>query len=149
MIGAFLAAMMLLVAGCGGESHAPELRPLLEADDVVIDGGNSYYRDDITRAKDLKRDGIHYVDVGTSGGVWGLDRAAFAKSPGLDDFSGRVSDSGEGRWTVLAAVDEGVPASVIAASLYERFESRDMGAFTGKILSAMRSEFGGHAEKKA
>jgi len=259
-----------------------ELRPLLEADDVVIDGGNSYYRDDITRAADLKRDGIHYVDVGTSGGVWGLDRgyclmiggddaaverlnpifltiapgrgiaeptpglqpggtaeqgflhcgpngaghfvkmvhngveygmmaaiaeglsiikhadvglheaqfdaettplrnpeayqyqidvgevaevwrrgsvvsswlvdltaAAFAKSPDLDKFSGRVSDSGEGRWTVLAAVDEGVPASVIAASLYERFESRDMGSFTGKILSAMRSEFGGHAEKKA
>ena len=259
-----------------------ELRPLLEADDVVIDGGNSYYRDDITRAKDLKADGIHYVDVGTSGGVWGLDRgyclmiggddeaverlnpifltiapgrgtaeptpglkqggtaeqgflhcgpngaghfvkmvhngveygmmaaiaeglsiikhadvglhqaqfdaettplrnpeayqyqidvsdvaevwrrgsvvsswlvdltaAAFAKSPDLESFSGRVSDSGEGRWTVLAAVDEGVPASVIAASLYERFESRDMGAFTGKILSAMRSEFGGHAEKKA
>jgi 6-phosphogluconate dehydrogenase len=259
-----------------------ELRPLLEPDDIVIDGGNSYYRDDITRAKDLKRDGIHYIDCGTSGGVWGLDRgyclmiggedgpvkrlnpifltiapgkgtaeptpglapggtaeqgylhcgpngaghfvkmvhngieygmmaaiaeglsiikhadvgkhqdeidaetaplrdpedyqytidvgnvaevwrrgsvisswlidltaAAFAKSPDLDDFSGRVSDSGEGRWTVLAAVDEGVPASVIAASLYERFESRDNGAFTGKILSAMRSEFGGHAEKKA
>jgi 6-phosphogluconate dehydrogenase len=259
-----------------------ELRPLLEADDIVIDGGNSYYRDDITRAADLKRNGIHYVDCGTSGGVWGLDRgyclmiggddaavrrlnplfktiapgvgpveatpgrtrggtaeqgylhcgpagaghfvkmvhngveygmmaaiaeglsiikqadaglhqaeidaettplrnpeayqytidvgevaevwrrgsvvsswlvdltaAAFAKSPDLTDFSGRVSDSGEGRWTVLAAVDTGVPASVIAASLYERFESRDMGAFTGKILSAMRSEFGGHAEKKA
>jgi 6-phosphogluconate dehydrogenase len=259
-----------------------QLKPLLAADDVVIDGGNSYYRDDITRAKDLKAYGVHYVDVGTSGGVWGLDRgyclmiggedavverlnpifltiapgkgiaeptprlkaggtaeqgylhcgpngaghfvkmvhngveygmmaaiaeglsiiknadvglhqdevdaettplrdpwayqyqidvadvaevwrrgsvvsswlvdltaAAFAKSPGLEDFSGRVSDSGEGRWTVLAAVDEGVPASVIAASLYERFESRDMGAFTGKILSAMRSEFGGHAEKKA
>ena len=264
------------------ESTLADLRPLLDADDVVIDGGNSYYRDDITRAKDLKRDGIHYVDCGTSGGVWGLDRgyclmiggedevvqrlnpifltiapgkgtaeptpglppggtaeqgylhcgpngaghfvkmvhngveygmmaaiaeglsiikhadaglhqdevdaettplrdpwayeytidvgdvaevwrrgsvvsswlvdltaAAFAKSPDLDDFSGRVSDSGEGRWTVLAGVDEGVPASVIAASLYERFESRDNGAFTGKILSAMRSEFGGHAEKKA
>jgi len=259
-----------------------ELRPLLQADDVVIDGGNSYYRDDISRAADLKKDGIHYVDCGTSGGVWGLERgyclmiggedeavdrlnpiwltiapgrgsaeptpglqpggtaeqgflhcgpngaghfvkmvhngveygmmaaiaeglsiikhadvglhqaqfdaettplrdpwayqynidvgevaevwrrgsvvsswlvdltaAAFAKSPDLEHFSGRVSDSGEGRWTVLAAVDEGVPASVIAASLYERFESRDMGAFTGKILSAMRSEFGGHAEKKA
>jgi 6-phosphogluconate dehydrogenase len=259
-----------------------QLRPLLDADDIIIDGGNSYYRDDITRAADLKRDGIHYVDCGTSGGVWGLDRgyclmiggedeavqrlhpifltiapgkgtaeptpglapggtaeqgylhcgpngaghfvkmvhngieygmmaaiaeglsiiksadigkhqeeidaetaplrdpefyqytidvgdvaevwrrgsvisswlvdltaAAFAKSPDLDDFSGRVSDSGEGRWTVLAAVDEGVPASVIAASLYERFESRDNGAFTGKILSAMRSEFGGHMEKKA
>jgi 6-phosphogluconate dehydrogenase len=264
------------------EQTLTQLRPLLQHDDVIIDGGNSYYRDDIVRAKELKAYGIHYVDCGTSGGVWGLDRgyclmiggedavverlnpifltiapgkgmaeptpglrpggtaeqgylhcgpngaghfvkmvhngveygmmaaiaeglsiikhadvglhqdeidaettplrdpwayeytidpgevaevwrrgsvvsswlvdltaAAFAKSPDLSDFSGRVSDSGEGRWTVLAAVDEGVPASVIAASLYERFESRDLGAFTGKILSAMRSEFGGHAEKKA
>jgi 6-phosphogluconate dehydrogenase len=259
-----------------------QLVPLLDRDDVVIDGGNSYYRDDITRSKDLKAKGLHYVDVGTSGGVWGLDRgyclmiggdddavarlnpvfrtiapglgtveptpgrqpadspasegylhcgpsgaghfvkmvhngveygmmaaiaeglsvikhadvglhqdeidaetaplrdpedyqyeinvsdvaevwrrgsvvsswlvdliaAALAKSPDLDDFSGHVSDSGEGRWTVLAAVEEGVPASVISASLYERFESRDNGQFTAKILSAMRSEFGGHAEKK-
>ena len=258
-----------------------QLVPILDAEDAVIDGGNSYYRDDLTRSKALKTNGIYFVDCGTSGGVWGLDRgyclmiggeeepvrrldpifktiapgsgsaeptpgrttagtaeqgylhcgpsgaghfvkmvhngveygmmaaiaeglsiikhadaglhqeeidaetaplrvpeayqyqidvgevaevwrrgsvvsswlvdltaAAFAKSPDLDKFSGRVSDSGEGRWTVLAAVDEGVPASVIAASLYERFESRDNGAFTGKILSAMRSEFGGHAEKK-
>ena len=258
-----------------------QLVPLLGADDVVIDGGNSYYRDDITRAKALRPTGIHYMDVGTSGGVWGLDRgyclmiggghaaferlepvfatiapgagsvdrtpglkpggtaeqgylhcgpngaghfvkmvhngveygmmaaiaeglsiikhadaglhqdqidaettplrtpeayqyeisvgdvaevwrrgsvvsswlvdlaaAAFAKSPDLDTFSGHVSDSGEGRWTVLAAVDEGVPASVISASLYERFESRDNGAFAAKILSALRSEFGGHAEKR-
>jgi len=258
-----------------------ELVPLLEADDIVIDGGNSYYRDDITRATALRPLGIHYVDVGTSGGVWGLERgyclmiggddvaftrlqplfltiapgegsveatpgrapgstasqgylhcgpsgaghfvkmvhngieygmmaaiaeglsvikhadvglhqqdfdaettplrdpeayqydinvadvaevwrrgsvvsswlvdltsAAFAKSPDLSDFSGHVSDSGEGRWTVLAGVEEGVPVSVISASLYQRFESRDNGAFTGKILSAMRSEFGGHAEKK-
>jgi 6-phosphogluconate dehydrogenase len=275
-------AIWIMVPAGIVEKTLDELRPLLEAGDIIIDGGNSYYRDDITRAKDLKSAGIHYLDVGTSGGVWGLDRgyclmiggedepvqhlnplfltiapgkgsaeptpglapggtaeqgflhcgpngaghfvkmvhngieygmmaaiaeglsiiksadiglhqdeidaetaplrdpwayqydidtgqvaevwrrgsvigswlidltaAAFAKSPDLDDFSGRVSDSGEGRWTVLAAVDEGVPASVIAASLYERFESRDMGAFTGKILSAMRSEFGGHAEKKA
>jgi 6-phosphogluconate dehydrogenase len=259
-----------------------QLVPLLDADDIVIDGGNSYYRDDITRSKALKPNGIHYIDCGTSGGVWGLERgyclmiggeegpvrrlnplfltiapgkgsaeptpgrppggtaeqgylhcgpsgaghfvkmvhngveygmmaaiaeglsiikhadaglhqqeidaetaplrtpeayqyqidvgdvaevwrrgsvvgswlvdltaAAFAKSPDLGKFSGHVSDSGEGRWTVLAAVDTGVPASVIAASLYERFESRDNGAFTGKILSAMRSEFGGHAEKKS
>ncbi|HMD92897.1 MAG TPA: decarboxylating 6-phosphogluconate dehydrogenase [Trebonia sp.] len=258
-----------------------ELVPLLDADDVIIDGGNSYYRDDITRSKALRQNGLHYLDVGTSGGVWGLDRgyclmiggdmgavqrldpifktiapgvgtveptpgrapgstasqgylhcgpsgaghfvkmvhngveygmmaaiaeglsvikhadaglhqneidaettplrnpeayqyeinvadvaevwrrgsvvsswlvdliaAALAKSPDLDDFSGHVSDSGEGRWTVLAAVDEGVPASVISASLYERFESRDNGAFTAKVLSAMRSEFGGHMEKK-
>ena len=73
---------------------------------------------------------------------------AFARPPGIDGFTGRVSDSGEGRWTVLAAVDEGVPAPVITASLYERFESRGLGEFTAKILSAMRSEFGGHAEKK-
>jgi len=275
-------AMWIMVPAGVVESTLEQLRPLLEADDIVIDGGNSYYRDDLTRAADLKRDGIHYIDVGTSGGVWGLERgyclmiggedepvrrlnpifltiapgrgmaeptpgltmggtaeqgylhcgpngaghfvkmvhngieygmmaaiaeglsiikhadaglhqdeidaettplrnpeayqytidpsevaevwrrgsvisswlmdltaAAFAKAHALSDFSGRVSDSGEGRWTVLAAVDEGVPASVIAASLYERFESRDLGAFTGKILSAMRSEFGGHAEKKA
>jgi 6-phosphogluconate dehydrogenase len=272
-------AIWIMVPAGIVEKTLEELRPLLEAGDIIIDGGNSYYRDDITRAKDLKADGIHYVDCGTSGGVWGLDRgyclmiggedepverlfltiapgkgsaeptpglapggtaeqgflhcgpngaghfvkmvhngieygmmaaiaeglsiiksadiglhqdeidaetaplrdpwayqydidtgqvaevwrrgsvigswlidltaAAFAKSPNLDDFSGRVSDSGEGRWTVLAAVDEGVPASVIASALGERFESRDMGAFSGKILSAMRSEFGGHAEKKA
>jgi 6-phosphogluconate dehydrogenase len=275
-------AIWIMVPAGIVEQTLTQLRPLLSAGDIIIDGGNSYYRDDITRAHDLKPFGIHYVDVGTSGGVWGLDRgyclmiggedeavqrlspifltiapgkgtaeptpgltpggtaeqgylhcgpngaghfvkmvhngieygmmaaiaeglsiikqadiglhqgeidaettplrdpwayqynidvgdvaevwrrgsvisswlvdltaAAFAKSPDLDDFSGRVSDSGEGRWTVLAAVDEGVPASVIAASLYERFESRDNGAFTGKILSAMRSEFGGHAEKKA
>ena len=252
-------AIWIMVPAGVVEQTLGQLRPLLEADDIVIDGGNSYYRDDITRAKDLKRDGIHFVDVGTSGGVWGLERgyclmiggedepvrrldpifktiapgegsaeptpggpggtaeqgylhcgpngaghfvkmvhngieygmmaaiaeglsiikhaddglhqeeidaetaplrdpwayqytidvgevaevwrrgsvvsswlidltaAAFAKSPDLADFSGRVSDSGEGRWTVLAAVDEGVPASVIAASLYERFESRDNG----------------------
>jgi 6-phosphogluconate dehydrogenase len=259
-----------------------QLVPLLEPGDAVIDGGNSYYRDDITRAKQLAPRGIHYVDCGTSGGVWGLDRGyclmiggetgvvrrldpifktlapgegsaeptpgrtrqggtapqgylhcgpngaghfvkmvhngveygmmasiaeglsiikhanagkdtqvadaettplrdpeayqydidvgevaevwrrgsvvgswlvdliadAFARSPGLDDFAGRVSDSGEGRWTVLAAVEEGVPAPVITASLFERFESRGLGEFTAKILSAMRSEFGGHAEKR-
>jgi 6-phosphogluconate dehydrogenase len=275
-------AIWIMVPAGIVEQTLTQLRPLLAADDIIIDGGNSYYRDDITRATELKPFGIHYIDVGTSGGVWGLDRgyclmiggedepvarlnplfltiapgkgtaeptpglkaggtaeqgflhcgpngaghfvkmvhngieygmmaaiaeglsiikqadiglhqgeidaettplrdpwayqydidtgavaevwrrgsvisswlvdltaAAFAKSPELDDFSGRVSDSGEGRWTVLAAVDEGVPASVIAASLYERFESRDNGAFTGKILSAMRSEFGGHNEKKA
>jgi 6-phosphogluconate dehydrogenase len=260
-----------------------QLVPLLAADDTVIDGGNSYYRDDITRSKSLAGPGIHYLDVGTSGGVFGLDRgfclmiggdteavqrldpifktiapgsgtaeptpgldpasttavhgylhcgpsgaghfvkmvhngieygmmaaiaeglsiikhsdigfathaehdaettplrdpeyyqyhmnvaeiaevwrrgsvvsswlvdltaAAFAKSPELSEFSGHVSDSGEGRWTVLAAVDEGVPAPVITASLYERFESRGLGSFADQILSAMRSEFGGHAEKK-
>ncbi|MER5536678.1 phosphogluconate dehydrogenase (NAD(+)-dependent, decarboxylating) [Streptomyces mirabilis] len=264
------------------DSILDQLEPLLEPGDILIDGGNSYYRDDITRAKRLAGKSLHYVDCGTSGGVWGLERGyclmiggedevvahldpifktiapgegsaeptpsrtrtdgtaplgylhcgpngaghfvkmvhngveygmmaaiaeglsiiksadagksrqevdaettplrdawayqydidvgevaevwrrgsvvgswlvdliadAFAGSPSLDGFAGRVSDSGEGRWTVLAAVDEGVPAPVITTSLYERFESREAGEFTDKILSAMRSEFGGHAEKK-
>ena len=83
-------------------------------------------------------------------GSWLMDLTAdaLARSPQLDDFEGRVSDSGEGRWTVLAAVDEGVPAPVITAALIERFESRGLGEFTDKVLSAMRSEFGGHAEQK-
>ncbi len=275
-------ALWLMLPAAIVQSTLDQLIPLLEADDAVIDGGNSYYRDDITRAKQLAGHQLHYLDCGTSGGVWGLDRGyclmiggetdvvqrldplfktiapgkgsaeptpgrtrtdgtapdgylhcgpngaghfvkmvhngieygmmasiaeglsiikhanagkgtqeedaettplrdpwayqydidvgevaevwrrgsvvgswlmdltadAFARSPDLDDFAGRVSDSGEGRWTVLAAVDEGVPASVITASLYERFESRGLGEFADKILSAMRSEFGGHAEKK-
>ena len=76
-----------------------------------------------------------------------LTANALAKSPELADFAGHVSDSGEGRWTVMAAVEEGVPAPVITASLFQRFESRGLGEFTGRLLSAMRSQFGGHAEK--
>jgi 6-phosphogluconate dehydrogenase len=78
-----------------------------------------------------------------------LTAEALAKSPELSNFAGRVSDSGEGRWTVDAAIDLGVPAAVITAALYERFESRGLGEFTNKILSAMRAEFGGHVEKPA
>jgi 6-phosphogluconate dehydrogenase len=77
-----------------------------------------------------------------------LTAAALARSPELSEFADRVSDSGEGRWTVQAAIDEGVPAGVITAALIERFESRGLGEFTAKLLSAMRSEFGGHAEQK-
>jgi 6-phosphogluconate dehydrogenase len=281
-------AIWIMVPAASVQSTLDELKPLLAAGDIVIDGGNSYYRDDIDRARQLKADGIHFVDCGTSGGVWGLERgyclmiggetgpvqhldpifktiapgegsaeptpgrslpqangtgstaphgylhcgpsgaghfvkmvhngieygmmaaigeglsiikhadaglhtqevdaettplrdpeayqyqinvsdvaevwrrgsvisswlidlisAAFAQSPNLDDYEGRVSDSGEGRWTVTAAIDEGVPASVITAALYERFESRGLGDFTDKVLSAMRYEFGGHKEKKA
>ena len=274
-------AVWLMLPAAIVDATLDALVPLLAPGDAVIDGGNSYYRDDIARAKRLVAQNIHYVDCGTSGGVWGLERGyclmiggetevvsrldpifktiapgtlcaeptpgrtrggtapegylhcgpsgaghfvkmvhngieygmmaaiaeglsiikhanagkvsrtvdaetaplrdpwayqydidvcevaevwrrgsvvsswlvdltagALALSPELEDFSGRVSDSGEGRWTVLAAVDEGVPASVITTSLYERFESRDLGDFTGKILSAMRSQFGGHAEQK-
>jgi 6-phosphogluconate dehydrogenase len=78
-----------------------------------------------------------------------LTADALARSPQLDDFAGHVSDSGEGRWTVMAAIEEGVPAAVITASLFERFESRGLGEFGHKLLSALRSEFGGHAEKSA
>jgi 6-phosphogluconate dehydrogenase len=281
-------AIWIMVPAASVQSTLDQLRPLLAQGDIVIDGGNSYYRDDIERARQLKADGIHFVDCGTSGGVWGLERgyclmiggetgpvqhldpifktiapgegsaeptpgrslpqangtgstaphgylhcgpsgaghfvkmvhngieygmmaaigeglsiikhadaglhtqeidaettplrdpeayqyqidvsevaevwrrgsvisswlidlisAAFVQSPTLDDYEGRVSDSGEGRWTVTAAIDEGVPASVITAALYERFESRGLGDFTDKVLSAMRYEFGGHREKKA
>jgi 6-phosphogluconate dehydrogenase len=76
-----------------------------------------------------------------------LTASALARSPELDEFTGRVSDSGEGRWTIEAAIEESVPVPVIAASLWQRFESRGAGAFAGKILSAMRAEFGGHVEK--
>ena len=273
------AAWLMVPAGVVGPT-LEQLVPLLEPGDTVIDGGNSYYRDDIRRAKELATRNIHYLDCGVSGGIWGLERGyclmiggeteavqrldpifktiapgkgsveptlsrtrdgtapqgylhcgpsgaghfvkmvhngieygmmsaiaeglsiikhanvgeakqdadaettplrdpwayqydidvaevaevwrrgsvisswlidltaeAFARAPDLHTFAGRVSDSGEGRWTVDAAIDEGVPAPVITAALYERFESRGLGEFTGKILSAMRSEFGGHAER--
>jgi 6-phosphogluconate dehydrogenase len=257
------------------------LIPLLEAGDIVVDGGNSYYHDDIRRAGELKQKGIHYVDVGVSGGVWGLERgychmiggendvvkrldpifkslapgveaaprtpgangdpsqaeqgylhcgpngaghfvkmvhngieyglmaayaegfnvikhanvglktqeadaettplrhpehfkydidigavaevwrrgsvvaswlldltaSAFRKSPDLDGFAGRVSDSGEGRWTLQAAIDEGVPAPVMSAALFARFSSRGEADYADRLLSAMRFEFGGHVEK--
>jgi len=82
-------------------------------------------------------------------GSWLVDLTAdaLAKSPDLGTFAGRVSDSGEGRWTVLASIDEGIPAPVITAALNQRFESRNLGEFTAKLLSAMRNEFGGHDEK--
>ena len=273
-------AVWLMLPAAIVERTISHLSGLLDAGDIVIDGGNSYYRDDITRAKQLAHRKVHYVDCGTSGGVWGLERGyclmiggepevvqrldpifrtiapgpgtvevtpgrpaggtaqdgylhcgpagsghfvkmvhngieygmmaaiaeglsiikhanagmeeqvtdaettpltdpeayqydinvgdvaevwrrgsvvsswlvdltanALAKSPELADFAGHVSDSGEGRWTVLAAVEEGVPAPVITASLFQRFESRGLGEFTGRLLSAMRSEFGGHAER--
>ncbi|MEQ4210396.1 phosphogluconate dehydrogenase (NAD(+)-dependent, decarboxylating) [Actinopolymorpha sp. B9G3] len=253
----------------------------LDGDDIVIDGGNSYYRDDITRTRQLAERQLHYVDCGTSGGVWGLERGyclmiggesrtvewldpifatiapgsgsaaltpgrtrdgtapqgylhcgpsgaghfvkmvhngveygmmaavaeglsilrhanigekgrqvdaetaplrdpeayqydldvaevaevwrrgsviqswlidllaeALARSPQLDGFAGRVSDSGEGRWTVIAAIEESVPAATITAALNERFESRGLGQFADAAMSAMRAEFGGHVEKK-
>jgi 6-phosphogluconate dehydrogenase len=274
-------AVWLMVPAAVVDQTISDLLPHLEAGDILIDGGNSYYVDDINRAKELALKQIHYVDVGTSGGVWGLERgycmmiggendvvlhldpifsalapgigdlsrtlgrenldgtaeqgylhcggngaghfvkmvhngieygimAAYAEGlsvlrsanvgkqqhgidaettplrdpehyqydfnlqdvtevwrrgsviaswlldltatalvqdPGLSKFAGRVSDSGEGRWTIKAAIDEAVPTPVLTASLYERFSSRGEGDYADKLLSAMRFEFGGHLEK--
>jgi len=271
----------LMVPAAVVDSTITDLLSYLEAGDILIDGGNSYYVDDIRRAKELAPKRIHYVDVGTSGGVWGLDRgycmmiggeqhvvkhldpifatlapgrdaaprlpgrenvdgtaeqgylhcgpngaghfvkmvhngieyglmAAYAeglgvlraanigkgqhvidaettplrepehyqydfnlpdiaevwrrgsviaswlldltasalrKNPGLSEFQGRVSDSGEGRWTIKAAIDEAVPVPVLTTALYERFSSRGEADFQDKLLSAMRYEFGGHLER--
>jgi 6-phosphogluconate dehydrogenase len=274
-------AVWIMVPAAVVDSTLDQLVPALEPGDIVIDGGNSYYRDDIARAQRLAERQLHFVDVGTSGGVYGLERgfclmvggeddvvahldpifatiapgvdaaprtpgrsgppspaengylhcgpngaghfvkmvhngieyglmAAYAEGlnilrnadvgtktravdaettplrdpeyyqytldipdvaevwrrgsviaswlldltadalhqvPDLSDFEGRVSDSGEGRWTVLAAVDEGVPATVLSTALYDRFTSRGQADFADRLLSAMRKEFGGHAEK--
>jgi 6-phosphogluconate dehydrogenase len=276
-------AIWLMVPAGVVDKTIASLLPHLERGDILIDGGNSYYIDDIRRAQELASKGIHYVDVGTSGGVWGLERgycmmiggeadivkhldpvfatlapgpgdiartpgrekakgtaeqgylhcgpngaghfvkmvhngieygvmaayaeglavleaanigkksgevdaettplrdpehyqydfdladitevwrrgsviaswlldlsaAALIKDPGLAKFAGRVSDSGEGRWTIKAATDEGVPVHVLSSALYERFSSRGEADFANKLLSAMRFEFGGHLEKKA
>ncbi|HNP35139.1 MAG TPA: decarboxylating 6-phosphogluconate dehydrogenase [Woeseiaceae bacterium] len=275
-------AIWLMVPAALVDPVIGDLLPLLADGDILIDGGNSYYIDDIRRAKELAAKGIHYVDVGTSGGVWGLERgycmmiggesgivahldpifkklapgkgtidatpgrksdsgtaeqgylhcgangaghfvkmvhngieyglmaayaegfnvlcsagvgkdsmehdaettplrnpehyqyefelgevaevwrrgsvisswlldltaSALAKDPQLADFAGQVSDSGEGRWTIKAAIDQAVPVPVLTSALFERFNSRGKAEFQNRILSAMRYEFGGHLEKK-
>ena len=260
---------VMLPAGKITDGTIAHLASILSENDTIIDGGNTYYKDDIRRAAELQKSGIHYIDVGTSGGVWGLTRGycmmiggpnsevrrldpifktlapglgdiprtpdrhdhdaraemgyihagpagsghfvkmvhngieygmmqaygegfnilqgknadllppgerydlkladiaevwrrgsvvsswlldlaaeALAKDPALDTFSGYVEDSGEGRWTVEAAIEEAVPAEVLTASLYTRFRSRQSHNFAEKLLSAMRFGFGGHVEKK-
>ncbi len=277
------AVWVMVPAGDITDTSIHDVAEVLEPGDVIIDGGNTYYHDDIRHAAELAEKGIHHVDVGTSGGVWGLERgfclmiggekevvdrlapifasiapgvdaaprtpgrtgepsmaehgyyhcgpngaghfvkmvhngieyglmAAYAEglniiknadvgkrrhemdaetapleapqyyqyevdttevaevwrrgsvvgswlldltaqalyeSPSLDEFAGRVSDSGEGRWTSIAAIDEGVPAPVLTTALYSRFASRGLDDFADKLLSAMRKQFGGHDEKKA
>jgi 6-phosphogluconate dehydrogenase len=275
-------AIWLMIPAAVVDETIAAIAPHLESGDILIDGGNSYYIDDIRRSQELAPKGIQYVDVGTSGGVWGLERgyclmiggptaaveylepifktiapgigdiprtegrdkiggtpelgylhcgpsggghfvkmvhngieygimaayaeglnilhganigkktgeidaettplrdpehyqydfnladvaevwrrgsvisswlldlaaSALTKSPALSEFTGHVSDSGEGRWTIKAAIDEGVPVPVLTSSLYERFSSRGEAAFADKLLSALRYEFGGHVEKK-
>jgi 6-phosphogluconate dehydrogenase len=264
------AIWLMLPAGAATDEAVSALSAAMERGDVVIDGGNSFWHDDIRRAKDLAGKGQHYVDVGTSGGIWGLERgfclmiggekpivdrlepifealapgpgtiartphrdghdtraergfihagangaghfvkmvhngieyglmqayaegfdilkhaadasvpeerrlqlnladiaevwrrgsvisswlldliaAALAEDGALADYSGVVADSGEGRWTLAAAIDEAVPAVVLSAALYARFRSRDQENFADKLLSAMRKGFGGHVEPKA
>jgi 6-phosphogluconate dehydrogenase len=260
------AIWVMLPAGAATEETVAELGRVLAASDIVIDGGNTFWQDDIRRARELAAKRIHYVDVGTSGGIWGLERgycmmiggenpiidhldpifaalapgadapskgdarpsraaqgyihagpngaghfvkmihngieygvmqayaegfdilknaagedlpadhrfaldladiaevwrhgsvisswlldltaAALAKDQALADFAGVVEDSGEGRWTVAAAVEEAVPATVLTAALYARFRSRQVASFADKLLSAMRKGFGGHVEPK-
>jgi 6-phosphogluconate dehydrogenase len=274
-------AIWLMIPAALVDATLNDLVALVTKDDIIIDGGNSYYIDDIRRARELKDKGVHYVDVGTSGGVWGLERGycqmiggetevvkhldpifkalapgsggiaatpgsapstasegylhcgpsgaghfvkmvhngieyglmaayaeglnvlhhanegkaertadaetsplrnpehyvydfnlaeitelwrrgsviaswlldltaiAFAQSPQLEGYSGRVADSGEGRWTINAAVEEGVPVPVLTAALFQRFDSRGEAEFANKVLSAMRFQFGGHVERAA
>ena len=275
-------AIWMMVPAAAVDATIAKLEPLLERGDILIDGGNSYYRDDVDRAKRLTARGLHYVDCGTSGGVWGLERGyclmiggepevvrrldpifktlapgagtiertaarapgstaeqgylhcghhgaghfvkmvhngieyglmaayaegfnvlrhanvgkhgretdaettplanpehyqydfnladvaevwrrgsvvaswlldltaiSFLEQPTLERYSGRVSDSGEGRWTILAAIESTTPAPVLSASLYQRFTSRGEDDFAGKVLSALRFQFGGHVEKKS
>ncbi len=262
------AAWVMVPAGEPTEQTVMALAQGMEAADIIIDGGNSYYKDDIRRAKSLKEKGILYVDVGTSGGIWGVERGycmmiggeieairrltlifktlapgrgdiprtpgrdrlggtaeegylhcggpgsghfvkmvhngieyglmqayaegldilrkadsnelpqdrrydfnladiaevwrrgsvvgswlldltamALAEDPTLSDYTGFVQDSGEGRWTIMAAIEESVPADVLSASLYARFRSRQEHTFAEKLLSAMRQKFGGHVER--
>lgn len=194
-------AVWMMVPAAAVDQTLASLVPLLDPEDAVVDGGNTYYRDDIRRAAELKakRNGIEYgimasyaeglsilrhadvgrrtrnVDAETAplrdpesypydfnlsditevwrrGSViasWLLDLStdALLESPDLANFTGRVSDSGEGRWTIAAAIDESVPAPVLSAALYHRFSSRGEDDFADKVLSALRYQFGGHVEK--
>ena len=262
------AAWVMVPAGEPTEQTIMALSQRMDADDIIIDGGNSYYKDDVRRAKALKQQALHYVDVGTSGGIWGVERGycmmiggearavtrlepifktlapgpgdtphtpgreqsggtaeagylhcgpagaghfvkmvhngieyglmqayaegfdilrhavsqdlpeehrydfnladiaevwrrgsvvsswlldltaiALAEDPTLSNYTGFVQDSGEGRWTITAAIEEAVPADVLSASLYARFRSRQAHTFAEKLLSAMRQQFGGHTER--
>lgn len=145
------AVWVMVPAGVTGET-VEVLASRMHAGDIIVDGGNSYCRDGLPRAKALEAKSIHYVDCGTSGGVFGswlldLTAASLLENPDLKSFAGRVPDSGEGRWTIAAAIDETVPAPVLSTAPYERFASRDGADFANQVLSAMGKQFDGHDEK--
>src|SRR5215217_6542019 len=193
---------VMVPAGDPTEQTVAELAGLLERGDTVVDGGNTNWHDDVRRASELDARGIHYIDVGTSGGVWGLEvgycmmvggheesvqrlapildvlappdgwrhfgdagaghfvkmvhngveygiMQAYAEGNDLEGLRGHVSDSGEGRWTIVDGIDLDVPTPVITASLYARFYSRGEGNFTHRMLAALRNQFGGHAVERA
>jgi 6-phosphogluconate dehydrogenase len=235
---------LMLPAGTTTDAHIDEIVPLLSPGDIVIDGGNTYYKDDIRRDAALAQKGIAYMDAGVSGGIWGLANGyclmlgggketfdhvepilkslapkdgylhcgpsgaghfvkmvhngieyammqayaegfeileaspysesmnygnishlwnqgsvirswllelaeqAFSRNAKLDDITGYVEDSGEGRWTVQQAIETGVPAPAMALSLFKRFSSREKNAFSDRVLAAFRREFGGHAVRR-
>ena len=152
----------LMVPAAVVDQALGDLVPFLDTGDIVIDGGNSYCRDDMRRGTQLQTRSIHYLDVGTSGGVAGLERGEIAevwrrssvsgswlldltatallKDPELTGSGGRVSDSGEGRWTIQAAIDEGAPVPVLSAAMLARFTSRGNADFANRILGSMRVE---------
>src|SRR5437762_2927835 len=156
---------LMIPAGTPTENAFQTLLPLLEDGDVVVDGGNSNFRDSQRRAAEAKRKGVYFLDTGVSGGIWGLtegycimvggEAAAFEqaepifKSLAPEDGYAHVGPSGAGRWTVFEAINESVPAGVIALSLFARFASRQDESFAAKVNAALRNQFGGHAVKAA
>lgn len=165
------AVWIMLPAGDATETANHTFSLLLPPGDIIIDGGNTFWEDDVRRAAQLAERGIDHVDAGTSGGIWGLERGyslmigrspaslayldpvfkslapgILAKDGTLQHLEGQVGDSGEGRWAVSAAIKQRVPADVLAAALNARFRSRQEHTFGDKLLWAMREEFGGHRE---
>src|SRR5256885_13869 len=142
-------AWIMVPAGEATEQVVMELAKRMSRGDVIIDGGNSFYKDDVRRKKMLEPQGIHYIEAGTSGGVWGwgvlaLPARARAENPPLPSCEGGVAAGGGGGGRVMQAVEGGVPADVLSASLYTRFRSRQEHTFAERVLSAMRHKFGGH-----
>src|SRR5438045_3917987 len=132
----------IMVPAGAVERSLEQLAPHLSRGDIVIDGGNSNYRDSLRRAETLEKQGIEFIDVGTSGGIWGLTLGYCLRIGASTDA---VEDSGEGRWTVEEAMRLDVAAPVITLSLLARLRSRQEESFGAKVIAALRNEFGGHA----